>query len=313
MAQQQRQNIDYTNASDLLLNCKAKFIQLANGDLDFDKEMFYVMQALRANDYLASIALKDLPSLQTAFFNLATIGLTLESARKLAYLTPRRGKVVYDPSYQGMVHLATMSGAIEWVQAEKVCSNDQFVFNGVGHQPTHIVASPFDDTKRGDVIGYYCTAKTVHGDYLTELMSSTEIDDIRKLSFGSDDNNSPWKNFPHQMGKKCVIKRAANTWPKGVSDRLDQAIQVMNQYDGLKETTGQSRAPKPSKPTPLIQPFQSQDLPKISDEVKNLINRMVDRCMQTGSWHHAETWIKERFAGTDLSYAKHMLDSSKPK
>ena len=62
------------------------------------------------------------------------------------------------------------------------------------------------------------------------------------------------------MGKKTLVKRAANAWPQhGQRERLDKAIDVLNEHEGLVETG--APVPEESATMPLcITHEQSEDL-----------------------------------------------------
>ncbi|EOK6706430.1 recombinase RecT, partial [Escherichia coli] len=72
------------------------------------------------NDFLAKTAQANLPSARNAIINVAAIGITLNPSSKLAYLVPRGGAVCLDISYMGLLHLAQVTGAIQWGQCKLV-------------------------------------------------------------------------------------------------------------------------------------------------------------------------------------------------
>jgi recombination protein RecT len=104
-------------------NVEEQFIGLAPAHMKYTAEKGYVIQCLSANDYLKGVAEKNPASLLQSVKNVASIGLSLSPAEKLAYLVPRKGKVCLDVSYVGFCRLATNSGSIEWIQAELYYSN----------------------------------------------------------------------------------------------------------------------------------------------------------------------------------------------
>ena len=143
------------------------------------REFRFAIQAIQANTYLASIAEKNNASLQNALINIASIGISLNPALKHAYLVPRKGGVCLDLSYMGLLHLAQSSGVILWGQCKIVRANDTYQNAGLSKEPSHL-SDTFGD--RGEIVGAYCTVKTVDGDFLTEEMSIKEIFDIRARS-----------------------------------------------------------------------------------------------------------------------------------
>lgn len=226
----------------------------------FDNEYSFAIQHLRANDYLLRIAMQDKGSLLSAMSNVAAIGLSLNPAAKEAYLVPRKGKICLDPSYGGLIKLATDSGSILWVQANEVFSNDTFVDNGPGEKPTH-THDPFTKD-RGEFVGVYCVAKTKEGDHLTTTMSADEVYKIRDGSESmKSGGHSPWKSHFGEMAKKTVIRRAFKTWTRSdkveAESRLAKAIDLSNNNEGMEL--------KVSNP----------QLGQYSDEQKDFYNQLI--------------------------------------
>ena len=159
--------------------------------------------------------------------NIAAIGISLNPAKKQAYLVPRKGGISLVISYMGLLDLAVQSGAIMWGQAEQVFAADKFVLNGFDKPPTH-ERNPFA-TDRGALVGVYVVVKTRDGDYLTTTMTADEAFAIRDRSDAWKQSKSgPWKTDEGEMVKKTVIKRAAKTWPR--SDRVDAAVHHLNEH-----------------------------------------------------------------------------------
>jgi recombination protein RecT len=171
--------------------------------------------------------------LKNAILNVASVGLSLNPAEKQAYLVPRDGAVCLDVSYMGLADLATQSASVKWVQAKLVHQNDDYEFQGMGKEPHHKYKS-FSD--RGPVIGVYCVALTLDGQYLVEEMSLEQCHAIRNRTdiWRKKPNTGPWATDEGEMMKKTVIKRASKLWPKAPKDtRLFKAIDVLNQHEGI--------------------------------------------------------------------------------
>lgn len=216
---------------------------LTDRSLNFEREAGFAIQSLTANDYAMGIAQKNRQSVINAVTNIAAIGISLNPAKKQAYLVPRDGRICLDISYIGLLDLAIGSGSIRWGQAELVYEGDAFTLNGFDKPPTH-GRNPFDKN-RGEVIGVYVVVKTADGDYLTTTMTIDEVNAIRDRSSAwkawiSKQKSCPWVTDPGEMAKKTVIKRAYKLWPK--TERLEQAIHHLN-TDG-----DEGLAPEPSAP-----------------------------------------------------------------
>lgn len=228
----------------VILSAKENFERIS--DINFIKEAEFAMQALAANTTLLKVAQGNPASLKSAIINLSACNLTLNPVLKLAYLVPRGGKVCLDISYMGLEKLATDSGSITFTKSRIVRQSDEFKLRGIDKEPTHEF-NPFA-TDRGDIIGAYNIAKTHDGDFLTEIMTIDEILDIRDRteaykSFKAGKSQScPWTTDLEEMLKKTVTRRASKSWPK--TDRLSQAINVLNEHDGINKNTIDVTPPK---------------------------------------------------------------------
>lgn len=201
--------------------------------IEFAREQEFALQAIYANDFSRQVALKNPQSVRDAVTNVAAIGISLNPAKKQAYLVPRKGGITLVISYMGLADLAVESGSIRWVKSEVVRQADRLVLQGVDKPPAHEF-DPFSKD-RGDVVGVYCVAKTVDGDYLTDTMSIDEVYAIRDRSdawqaWVAKKRPCPWVTDENEMVKKTLVKRASKMWPK--TDRLDKAVHHLNTDGG---------------------------------------------------------------------------------
>lgn len=228
---------------------------LSDTSIVFEREAEFAIQLLQGGEFLLKTAMNNRKSLFNAISNIAAIGISLNPAKKQAYLVPRDGKVCLDISYMGLLDLAVESGAIRWGQAKLVHQNDEFALVGIDKEPVHKY-SPFD-TGRGEVVGAYCVVKVGATDYLTEAMSLDEIHGVRERSTAwkawlKDKKKCPWVTDPGEMAKKTVVKRAYKYWPR--TDRLDRAIHHLNTDggEGLDLGNGQTLVATPRPPTDVL-------------------------------------------------------------
>jgi len=200
--------------------------------ISYVKEANFASQIIKKNDFLMKIANQNPESLRDCVINLASIGITLNPAEKLAYLIPRKGQCCLDISYMGLIKIATDTGSIKWARAELIHKNDTFTYKGAFEMPEFSTQNPFD---RGEIIGVYCVAKTCDGDFLSGIMSLKECYEVRDLSESWKRNKSgPWLNFEGEMIKKTILKREQKTWPKtNKSYRLDNAIEKINENEEI--------------------------------------------------------------------------------
>lgn len=222
-----------------------RFNAIAPAYLKYDAEKGFAVQLLSNNSYLHKVATGCPQSLQQAITNVAAIGLSLNPAEKLAYLIPRnvkiannqwQSRVFLEPSYMGLIRLATDSGSIKWLQANCVYANDTFIDNGPGERPTHNYEA--FSTERGEFVGVFCVAKTQDGDHLTTIMPASEVFAIRDRSEAWKEKKAgPWATDFNEMAKKAVVRRAFKTLPRTDERRmamLAQAVELSNQNEGFE-------------------------------------------------------------------------------
>lgn len=226
--------------------------------IGFRREMEYAMQVFSSNDFLAKAAVDSWAATRSSILNLSSIGITLNPAKKLAYLVPRKFKdrfqVCLDISYFGLMHIAQQSGAILWCQSAIVRKNDKFLRTSIDRPPSHEF-NEFDTIEsRGEIVGAYVVAKTQDGDYLTHTMRAEDIYAIRDRSeawksyVSKKIKSCPWSTDEEQMILKTVVKQAYKYWPR--RDRLDAAIDYVNTEGGeginFAQERGQEKDISPS-------------------------------------------------------------------
>lgn len=201
-----------------------------DSNIVFAREAEFALQIIGGNNYLQKIAMGNMQALHDSVLNVSSIGISLNPARKQAYLVPRKGKICLDISYMGLLDMAIAGGAIRWGQAEVVYEGDVFKRTGFNTPPIH-ECDPFDDG-RTNLRGTYVVVKTADGDYLTHTMSAAKVFSIRdrseawKAYLADNSKKCPWVTDEEEMVKKTVIKQASKTWPK--SAQLDRAIHHLN-------------------------------------------------------------------------------------
>jgi len=204
---------------------------VSDKDINFEREAGFAIQALSKTDYSLQIAINARQSVIDAVTNIAAIGISLNPAKKQAYLVPRDGKICLDISYMGLMDLAMATGSIKWAQAALVYAKDGFTLNGFDKPPEHHF-NPFD-SDRGAIVGVYVVVKTADGEYLTHTMTYEQAVAIRDRSqawksykAGKAKTPGPWGTDEGEMIKKTCVKQAYKYWPK--TDRLEQAIHHLN-------------------------------------------------------------------------------------
>lgn len=288
------------NLIEVLNGTEQKFNQLAckHGEVNFAQECNHALYLLKENDYLKNIAIQNPESLKMAIYQLASVGLTLNPAKRQAYLVPyggKKSKVTFIPGYIGLVHLALETGNLKWVKAELVYKGDDFKYKGPGEKPHHEF-NPFSESRGGidNAIGVYCVTKTMDGDYLVDMMSRKEVYSIRSRSesFKSGKKIGPWFSDEGEMWKKTVIRRAEKLWPK--TKRLSEAVQILNENDGLLE-----------------EPFEEPETGRL-EELKKIVNSIEGNTAERLIIHVNEKFKSEHdsietFSSSEVLYSIEFL------
>lgn len=240
--------------------------------LSFEKECHFAKQMMLRNSGLMKCVQQNPVSLHDALMNASSIGVSLNPALKNAYLVPRDRAVCLDVSYMGLVALACEAGLIVMAKAVLVhgprgdYQGDVYRGHGPITAPTHEYDLAHPDRVNGDdplenLLCGYSLALLPSGVIIVDEMSAAEIFAVRATSKAFTSGRScPWKGpWSGEMAKKTLIKRGSKSWPKGGDRvRLDTAIHVINQHEGLKDVT--EAAPEQANAPLCISHEQSEDL-----------------------------------------------------
>lgn len=120
-------------------------------------------------------------------------------------------EVQFQIGYRGMLDLARRSGEIQTVYAQVVYENDEFTFE-FGLNPTlkHVPALG----ERGALKYVYAVVKFNNSGYAFEVMSKTDVEQIRKRS--KSGNSGPWVTDYPEMARKTVLRRVLKYCPLSV-------------------------------------------------------------------------------------------------
>ena len=158
----------------------------------------------------------DQISLCSAIMQAAQLGLVPDDTLGAAYLVPFRKQVQLVIGYKGLLDLARRSGTVTTIYAQAVHEKDEFSYQ-YGLHPD-LVHKPFMEGDRGEVTCAYAVAAMKDGGYQFEVMSLSEIIDIRNKSQGYQaavryNRSHPWMTHFEQMAKKTVLRRLCKYLP----------------------------------------------------------------------------------------------------
>lgn len=199
----------------------------------------------------------DPTTLFGAVIQCAQLGLEPGGTMGHAYLIPfenrKRGTtdVQFIIGYRGMLDLARRSGQIVSISAREVCANDRFSYRyGIDETIEHIPA----EGQRGDLTHVYAVAKLKDGGVQFEVLTRSQIEDIRNASQGYktavkfNRTDSPWISHFTEMAKKTAIRRLFKYLPVsveiqravGLDEAGEEGISQDNGYviDGISREVG---------------------------------------------------------------------------
>lgn len=216
-------------ARNQIVSAQKSFENVPNTNLDFAREAGFAMQIIQANNYLATM---DPASIRNCIVNVALTGLTLNPVLKLAYLVPRKGKMILDPSYMGLINVLVTSGAAKKIEADVVYENDHFEYEKgtasfIKHKPV------LKDC--GQVIAAYAIAMLPNGETQFEVIGREDLEKIKKSSEAvKGGKGSPYDAWEGEMFRKAPVKRLFKYLPKhNIPDQVVRALELDDQNNGI--------------------------------------------------------------------------------
>lgn len=165
-----------------------------------------------------------------AVINCAESGL--EPSLGQAALVPYKGKVQFQPMYQGLVDLAYRSGEVQQIRDAVVREGDIFEYElGLEPKLRHI---PSGQPNKG-ATHFYCVVNMRQGPPLFHVMTEAECLSYKDRSPAAHSKYSPWQTDPEKMCLKTVIKQTLRLVPKSYT--LRKVITLDDQAEAGKNQT----------------------------------------------------------------------------
>ena len=183
----------------------------------------------------ANIANCDPNSVVNSALIAATLDLPINPNLGFAYIIPYGNKAQFQIGYKGFLQLALRSGKIKNINVTEVYEGELIKadrFKGIYE---------FDESKKTSekVIGYYAYIQTTMGLEKGEFWSIEKATEHgKKYSRSFNQSNGLWKNDPHAMGKKTVLKSLISKWTElSIEPQMQTAViadqSVINDADNL--------------------------------------------------------------------------------
>jgi phage RecT family recombinase len=253
--QDQNKPAKQANPVDYFEPSRERCVRLFASEDKFIEEATHLLQLIQANPSLKECTGN---SIQGVLISIASTGLSLNPVMKLAYVIPRNIKVktpgqpdrwekraAVEPSYMGLMKLATDSGAVRNFEVHEVYAGDEFEFDIVEKRPR--VHKPYWTVghSRGKLIGVYGFAVLADGTMIPEHMGADELAKIRSKSDNA--SGSVYNDWEGEMARKSLVKRLQKYIPRTEkSERFLQAVELDNASYDLDRPTGAS-ALKPAE------------------------------------------------------------------
>lgn len=179
-------------------------------------------------------------SLLTSCVRAATDGLVPDGreAALVTFRTKSGPEVIYFPMVAGILKKVRNSGELKSIMSNVVYEQDEFNY-WIDDAGEHITHKPNISGDRGKFLAVYGIAKTKDDGVYVEVMSRSQIEQVRNVSRAKD--NGPWRDWYDEMARKTVIRRLAKRLP--MSTDLEAVIQRDDEMYDLKSGRGSLEAP----------------------------------------------------------------------
>lgn len=212
------------------------------------KEAAYAVQIMERNRQLQEVAGK---SLYDAMINIASTGLTLNPALKLAYLVPRRERghwvACLQPSYMGMIKLCTDPGGVLSISAGIVYEGDDYevepasmtlvIKRSLALQPRSklsVAEKKLLDLREHDfwnqIVFGYSRAVLHNGAIEYDFIDRERLLKISRLYVKTSRDDAWQKQHPDEWVKKTCIAHHTKTLPK--SEKAALAVELYHRASG---------------------------------------------------------------------------------
>lgn len=217
---------------------RARQIMISEGmpEPQADLEISYTVSLFKQNPSLKDC---DSDSILTAIINIGRTKTTINPAEKLAYLTEREGKCLFELTYRGLIKTLTDSGSIKVMDAHIVYEDDyEFDYlpaeNKLHHKPRVAKTEAANNSRQ--IAGAYSVAILKDNTKHYHFMEIWKLEKIERLSSGSDYFYKEWK---YDMYKKCVIRSHYKYLPKGntMPEYIRRAIIIDEENSIINDAT----------------------------------------------------------------------------
>jgi recombination protein RecT len=216
---------------------KERCVELFGTEVRFVQEATFLLRMVNDTPALQECSKA---SIAGVLLSIASTGLSLNPVLKLCYVIPRNVKVKtasgdrwekranVEPSYMGLMKLATDTGAVKNFEVHEVYKGDEFEFDLVAKRPR--VHKPYWTLgrERGPMVGVYGFAVLADGTTLPEHMGADELSKIQAKSDNA--GGKVYADWQGEMARKSLVKRLQKYIPRTEgAERFLKAVDLDNQ------------------------------------------------------------------------------------
>lgn len=153
-------------------------------------------------------------------FQAATLDLPINQNLGFAYIIPYGRKAQFQLGYKGFIQLALRTGQYKTINATEIYEGELVEFNRI----SGLIKLDPEKRKSDKIIGYAAYFQLINGFEKTLFMTVDELMEHGK-KYSKSFNNGQWKDNPHVMMLKTVIKLLLSKY--GIlSVQLEKALQA---------------------------------------------------------------------------------------
>jgi len=246
----------------------------------------------------------DPGSIVGALVQTAVLGLDPQPDLGMVYYIPRKiggsTQLEFKLGYRGIIEILYRNKDITKIDSEVVYENDFFEVDKFADPP--IKHRPNYKGDRGKPYAVYALIK-FRGEYITDVMTSSEIEGIKNRSDAKSSPYSPWnakeETVRLEMWKKSVIRRLSKLLPKNTIQGLEtdnaiipedalrsngEAVEV--DYSEVQSQVEYSNYEEQTETQPAqvenVYPEEYQDTPQVYEEAKQAVTAANDSPLRLG-------------------------------
>jgi len=300
-----------TNKTDLSLMKAQSVTPTFPALMKFDKEITlpanidktqFMLSARTIFTRVRDIGNCDPGSIVGALVQTAVLGLDPQPDLGMVYYIPRKiggsTQLEFKLGYRGIIEILYRNKDITKIDSEVVYENDFFEVDKFADPP--IKHRPNYKGDRGKPYAVYALIK-FRGEYITDVMTASEIEGIKNRSDAKSSPYSPWNakedTVRLEMWKKSVIRRLSKLLPKNTIQGLEtdnaiipedalrsngEAVEV--DYSEVQNQVEYSEYQEQTQPAQVenVYPEEYQDTPQVYEEAKQAVQNANDSPLKLG-------------------------------